>query len=228
MAFGHWMEVVDGDVRIRLGPIRREDAARYVSADAGFGLQSYEVTKYLGLTFAPTPQGEEEWWDGASKTDDHLHWGIYLPSGDEDWSLVGTTTLQVKRDGRREGVSGFLLFDRANWGRRIATVAHLARTYFAFHELDLLAIKSSAADANVGSTRALARVGYVQTGVGWSDGFVDGRVVDALEFLVVNPAEESWRYFWRRPDATIPAEFHAARERTAAALERAAGAVTFL
>ena len=228
MAFGHWMEVVDDDVRLRLGPVRREDAARYVAADAGFGLQSYDVARYLGLTFAPTPQGEEEWWEGASKPDGNLHWGIYLPGGDGEWSLVGTTTLKLHGDASRQAMSGFLLFDRAHWRRRIATVAHLGRTYFAFHELDLLSVRSSVADANVGSTRALERVGYVQTGVSYSDGFVAGRAVDAFHYLLVNPSDEAWRYFWRRPDSAIPDEFHAARERTSAAIERAAAAVTCL
>jgi RimJ/RimL family protein N-acetyltransferase len=228
MAFGHWMEVVDGDVRLRLGPVRREDAGRYVSAEAGFGLQSYVVTRYLGLTFAPTPQGEEEWWDRAAKADDpNLHWGIYVPDGD-DWALVGSTTLHLRNDPSRRAESGFLLFDRSLWGRRIASVAHLGRTHVAFHELDLLAVTSNAAEANVGSVRALERVGYVRTGTRYSADFVDGRVVDGILFLLPNPNEEAWRYFWRRPDDEIPAAFHEARVRTRAALERAATAVTFL
>src|SRR3954447_7894572 len=151
MAFGHWMEVIDGDVRLRLGPIRREDVGRYVTADAAYGLQSYEVAKYLGVRFAMTPQAEEEWWDRASKADNpNLHWGIYVPvEGDEvEWSLVGSTTLHLDTDGRRQAKSGFLLFDRSPGRRRIASVAHLARPWFAFHELDLLAITSNAAEAN--------------------------------------------------------------------------------
>jgi RimJ/RimL family protein N-acetyltransferase len=232
MAFGHWMEVVDGDVRLRLGPIRREDVGRYVAADAGYGLQSYEVTRYLGVTFAPTPQGEEEWWDAAAKTDGHLHWGIYLPDDNREdgdgWSLVGTTTLHLPADASRQAVSGFLLFDRAHWRQRVATVAHLARTYFAFHELDLLAIRSHVADPNVGSKRALARIGYVQTGTVYSESFADGEPVDGIEYLLPNPTEPAWRYFWRRPDDEIPAPFLEARVRTTEALERAASAVTFL
>ncbi|HUP84502.1 MAG TPA: GNAT family protein [Acidimicrobiales bacterium] len=221
------MEVVEGDVRLRLGPIRREDAHRFVAPESNLGLQSYEVGRYLGMTSVPTAQGEEEWWDGASKSDDRLHWGIYVPDDDADWKLVGNTTLHLRRPGR-EAESGFLLFDRAHWRQRVASTAHLARTMYAFQELDLLAIRSAADAPNLGSNRALLRVGYVQTGTRYGNGVTGGRPIDTNQYLLVNPSDEAWRYFWRRPDDDIPAEFHEGRARTQDALERAAKAVRFL
>jgi RimJ/RimL family protein N-acetyltransferase len=227
MSFGHWMEVVDGGVRLRLGPIRREDAHRFVAPEANLGLQSYEVGRYLGLASVPTEQDEEAWWDGASKSDDRIHWGVYVPEDDEAWKLVGNTTLHVSRRGR-EAQSGFLLFDRAHWRQRIASTAHLARTMYAFLELDLLAIISAADVPNIGSNRALLGVGYVQTGVRYGNGVVGGKPIDTNQYLLVNPADEAWRFFWRRPDDEIPTAFHDARTRTQSALGRAADAVRFL
>lgn len=69
------------------------------------------------------------------------------------------------KSNRRQAESGFSLFDRDHWGKRIASTAHLGRTLFAFRELDLLAIVSAAAAPNTGSRRALQGVGYVQTGI---------------------------------------------------------------
>ena len=226
MSFGHWMEVVEGDVRLRLGPIRREDARLFVAQEGSLGLQSYEVGRYLHATSAPTPQDEEEWWDGAKNNAARLHWGLFVPDG-EDWKLVGNTTLDFHRQLRR-AESGFLLFDRSKWRQRIASAAHLARTMYAFHELDLLAITSAADVPNVGSSRALTGVGYVQTGIRYCNLVVGGKPVDTMQYLLPNPAEEAWRYFWRRPDDEIPPEFHAGRTRAQAALARAATAVRFL
>src|SRR5688500_10227350 len=112
MAFGAWMAIEEGDVRLRLGPIRREDARSFVAREAQLGMQSYEVMRFLGGGLVPTEQGEEEWWDKAAKDDDRVHWGIYLPGGDDDdeWKLVGNTTLTFRRD-RRQAESGFVLFD---------------------------------------------------------------------------------------------------------------------
>ena len=227
MAFGPWMEVREGDVHLRLGPIRRDDAHRFVAADAGFGLQSYEVQRYLGGPAVPTEQAEEEWWDKASKDEGSFSWGVYLPDGDDAWKLVGNTSLSFRRD-RRQAESGFVLFDRAHWRQRVASTAHLGRTLFAFRALDLLAITSSVAAPNAGSNRALLGVGYVQTGTCYSLGVVDGKTVDSVEYLLPNPEEESWRFFWRRPDCDIREEFHRGRDRAVETLARAARAVTFL
>jgi RimJ/RimL family protein N-acetyltransferase len=221
------MEVREGDVHLRLGPIRRDDARRFVAAEAGFGLQSYEVLRYLGGPAVPTEQTEEEWWDKASKDEGSLGWGVYLPDGDDAWQLVGNTDLRFRSD-RRQAESGFVLFDRAHWRQRVASTAHLGRTLFAFRALDLLAITSSVAAPNTGSNRALVGVGYVRTGTRYSLGVADGRVVDSVEYLLPNPEEDAWRFFWRRPDSEIPAEFHQGRDRAIGALDRASRAVTYL
>jgi RimJ/RimL family protein N-acetyltransferase len=227
MAFGPWMEIREGEVHLRLGPIRRDDIRKFVAGEAQFGMQSYEVMRYLGGPTVPTEEAEETWWDKASKDDKRLDWGVYVPDGDDAWKVVGQTSLTL-RDNRRQAESGFVLFDRDQWRKRVASTAHLGRTLFAFAALDLLAVVSSVAAPNTGSRRALQGIGYVQTGSRYSLGVVDGRPVDSIEYLLANPAEDAWRYFWRRPDTEIPAEFHDARPVTIRALERAEGAVRYL
>jgi RimJ/RimL family protein N-acetyltransferase len=227
MAFGHWMEIDEGQVRLRLGPVRRDEAKRFVAADAGFGMQSYEVTRWLGPGMPPTEEGEEEWWDKASKDNDKIMWGVYVPDGDDAWKLIGSTMLAFHGYNRRRAESGFMVFDRAHWRRRVASTAHLGRTQYAFHELDL-AITSAAYAPNIGSNRALQGVGYVQTGTNYGDLVVGGKMIDANVYLMPNPAEEAWRYFWRRPEEEIPEAFVAGRRRTLTTLERAAAAVRFL
>jgi RimJ/RimL family protein N-acetyltransferase len=232
MAFGHWMEIKEGEVHLRLGPIRRDEIVRFVAADARHGIQSYEVGRFLGGSMPPSEEGEQEWWDANSKDRDKVHWGVYVPVDAEDgaapsWKLIGNTSLFLRGD-RRQAESGFVVFDRAYWRQRIASTAHLGRTQYAFRELDLLAITSCANAPNVGSNRALQGVGYVQTGTTYGDGVVGGRPIDTNLYLMPNPAEEAWRYFWRRPEEEIPEVFREARARTQATLDRADTAVTFL
>ena len=227
MAFGHWMQVSEGPVQLRLGPIRRADVGRFIAPEVGLGLQSYEVSKYLAAIPAPTVEYEEEWWDRASKASEHLHWGVYLPDGSDDWKLVGTTTLHLSGD-RRRAESGFLLVDRQHWRQRVASTAHLGRTLYAFRELDLLAITSAALADNVGSNRALTGIGYIATGTDYCERVVDGRPRDSIRYLLPHPDEQPWRYFWRRPDAEIPAVFRDGRHLATRTLERAESAVTYL
>jgi RimJ/RimL family protein N-acetyltransferase len=237
MAFGHWMEINEttdaGDVRLRLGPIRRDDAKLFVSADAGFGMQSYEVSRYLGMGPPPTEEGEIEWWDEQSKNKDILSWGVYVPndSTDEDapeWKLIGSTALFFRQHDRRRAESGFMLFRREHWGKRIASTAHLGRTLYAFDELGLIAITSQAFSPNAGSNRALQGIGYVQTGTLYHEAIVNGKVVDSNVYLMPNPDEVSWRFFWRRPDTEIPQPFLDGRALAQRSMDRARAAVTFL
>jgi hypothetical protein len=74
----------------------------------------------------------------------------------------------------------------------------------------------------------LTGIGYVQWGVSYSDLVVGGRPCDTIHFLLPNPDEDAWRYFWRRPDAEIPAAFVEGRALAAETMRRAEAAVTFL
>jgi RimJ/RimL family protein N-acetyltransferase len=235
MAFGHWMEITEetaaGEVRVRLGPIRRDDAKRFVAAEAGFGMQSYEVGRYIGATSTPTEELELEWWDENGKDKDKLIWGVYVPDeseGGDGWRVVGSTALFFNDRDRRRAESGFMTFDRSVWGKRVASTAHLGRTLFAFDELDMLALTSNVFSANAGSNRAVQGVGYVQTGTGYAEIIVGGKVLDTNHYLLPNPAEEPWRYFWRRPEEEIPQAMRDGREVAKRTMERARASVSFL
>lgn len=225
--FGPWMEVSDGDHVLRLGPIARDAMSTYVSELAGYGMQSYEVTKYLSNYAAQTPESELAWWDKVSIDANELLWGLYLEI-DGQWKLIGSTGLHFREHSRERATSGFLIFDRSHWRQGWAGRAHLARTLYAFDELGLIAIDSGAVMDNHGSRRALRSVGYVPTGTTYHDGIVHGRITDTENLLMVNPSKGAWNYFWRRPQADIPTEFHEARLITRAALKRAREIVSFL
>lgn len=228
--FGHWMQIETERAKVRLGPIKREDMPRYIAEEAGWGMQSYEVAKYLGrVPSALTLEGEYAWWDKISADTEEVLWGIYVLA-DSTWKLVGSTSLGFQNaHSHLRATSGYLCFDRAYWAQGIASTAHLGRTLFAFEELGLLAIDSHAAVDNIGSNKALKSVGYVQ--VGTSYGFlrpVHGQRTDTNDYCLVNPAETSWRYFWDRPADQVPAKFMASRKVASTALGKARQAVTFL
>jgi RimJ/RimL family protein N-acetyltransferase len=219
--FGPWMEVRDNKHVLRLGPIKREEMFQYVDSSSGFGMQSYEVTKYLNRTSAQTIESELAWWDNISADENERLWGLYLEIKDQ-WRLIGSSGLHFPARSRARATSGFLIFDRNYWRQGWAKRAHLARTLYAFDELGLISVDSSAAMGNIGSRRALHSVGYVPTGI------VHGRPIDVEQLLMVNPNKAAWNHFWSRPKSEIPQDFHDARLVTKAALERARTMVTFL
>ncbi len=228
--FGHWMQIDGEKASLRMGPIRREDMSRYIAEEASWGMQSYEVTKYLGRTpGAPTEVGEQAWWERVSDDKEEVIWGVYVADGD-DWKLTGSTSLRYMNPAMHtRATSGYLCFDRKFWNIGVASLSHLARTLFAFDELGMLAIDSHALVANTGSNKALQSVGYVKSGTYYgATRPVHGQGSDTNDYTLVNPAEHSWLYFWQRPEAEIPTEFTTARQKTQAALEKARQIVKFL
>lgn len=225
--FGHWMEIKTPKVHVRMGPIRREEMPRFVSADVGFGLQSYMVGRYLGHDRATTEEAEYAWWDSVIADKTKVVWGIYVQM-DGRWTVIGCTSLDLDGFDRNQACSGFAMVDRQYWRRGIAKTSHLARTLYAFEEMGMWAINSGADTANFGSVKALQSVGYVQTGMRYGGKMVHGKAHDAMTLLVVNPAPNMWNAFWNRPKAEIPPEFHEARKVTRAALQQAHQFVTFL
>ncbi|MCI9888765.1 GNAT family N-acetyltransferase [Micrococcales bacterium 31B] len=116
------------------------------------------------------------------------------------------------------------IFDARVRGHGVATVCHRARTWYLFAVLGLDALRSGHHHLNVASGRALARVGYVATGLQRNDNLVHGRFAHEMLVECVNPADAPWARWWGSDP--VPAEFVAARERTRAALDWAAAHVS--
>ena len=189
------------------------------------GMQSLSVMKYLGHRQAQTLQLETDWLTKVSTDASRTTWAICVLEDGVD-RPIGTTDLKISETKSYIGSSGIVLYDSSWWGKGVATLAHLARTRYAFEVLNLCAIYSGAYKGNLGSCRALDRVGYVATGTRYHLDIVDGQVCHAVDLLLVNPNERSWNFFWG--DSLVPQEFHDARQRTCDALARAQHQVEYL
>lgn len=201
MAFGPIMRFTAKDeLQVELAPIAKEDLSAFISP----GVQQASIFRYLGRRTAPVLEDEHEWYEKIRKDEKGLNWGIWIEEAGKK-RLVGISALDdIERENMRQATSGSLIFDQDCWGKGIASSAHKARTWYGFHHLGLVRIKSAVIRGNGGSRIALERSGYFFHSLERNVDFFDGhsRHMDNLECL--NPAEWAWRQWWGvdRPTAS--------------------------
>lgn len=207
MAFGPIMRFTVGELAIELAPLTRESMSEFVDIAHGGGMQRHTVTRYLGRRNAPVLDDEHEWFDKARREEDTLIWGIWVVEGDTR-TLIGNSSLNgIGKQGHsgviRQAVSGSLLFRPEYWGKGIASAAHKARTWYAFHHLGLHRIMSSVIQGNDGSSKALSRSGYTYVYTERNEQYVGGKLLHLDCFECLNPHELFWRQWWHgdRPPA---------------------------
>jgi ribosomal-protein-alanine N-acetyltransferase len=192
MAFGPIMQFEIDGLRIELAPFTKDSMKDFVDP----GMQQYSVLRYLGLSTANTAEDEEEWYDKMRKDSERLVWGIWVVEGDTR-TIIGNTALnEITRKHIHQATSGSMIFRTEYWGRGIASAAHAARTWYAFHIMGLHRIKSAVLQANHGSRKALMKSGYTLVYTERNEAFVDGQLMnlDCLECL--NPREPFWQQWW--------------------------------
>lgn len=189
-------------------------------------ISSYEVCRYLTMRGAQSTEQELEWLKARYTEDNSFGWGVCLAEHNKDTTgrPIGMSGVNDIKNNR--GESGVVLWDSSMWGTGIASAIHRARCYYAVNCHHLLAIDSGFFQANIGSGKALYRVGYAKTGITYHHHYTDGQPSHAQGLLWVNPTEHSWNYFWG--DTEIPRKFLKARERAFTALGRAEQEVAFL
>ncbi|MFZ1250114.1 MAG: GNAT family N-acetyltransferase [Candidatus Microsaccharimonas sp.] len=224
MAFGPIMRFKAGELQLELAPLTKEDMSEFVSVSHGGGMQRLSVSRYLGISSAPTAEDEADWYEKTRTATDTLVWGIWVvdeKAGEITRTLIGNSALiEIDKGGHtkliRQAVSGSMIFRPEYWGKGIASAAHKARTWYAFKQLGLHRVKSAVIQANVGSRTALERSGYSLVYIERNEQFSDGQIhhLDNLECL--NPYDFFWKQWWHgdRPTKTATD----ARRRTLEAL----------
>lgn len=220
--FGPIMRFEVGQLTIELAPLAREDMSRFIENG---GMQSFEVTQYLGRSAAPVLEDEYEWFDRMRGDDSTYCWGIYLVESNRR-KLIGNTSLNgINRSVMPYATSGCLIFDQNYWKKGIASVCHRARTWYACTQMGLSQIRSAAYDLNIGSGKALMGVGYVPVFTERNFGFVNGEYLNMTSYSLINPIEPLWQLWWHGDP--IPSEYLEARQRTQAALDWAQKNISF-
>jgi RimJ/RimL family protein N-acetyltransferase len=209
MSFGPYMRFPVGELLIELAPLAREDMKKFLP-----GMQKLSVTRYLAHHTAYVQEDEEDWFDKTRKDQTSIVWGIWLIEGDER-ILIGNSALNgITTDHIHQASSGSLIFREDLWKKGIASAAHKARTWYAFHELGLHRIKSSVLHGNHGSLKALKRSGYEVANVERNTAFVSGRLIHQDNLECLNPNDPFWTQWWHgeRPSTRAVAARKLTRE----------------
>lgn len=192
MSFGPIMWFQVGELHIELAPISREDVGEFINP----GMQQATVSRYLAHHVAYVLEDEQEWFDRTRKDRTCIVWGIWLIEG-EKRTLIGNSTLNgITTDHIRQATSGSLIFRKELWGKGIASAAHKARTWYAFHELGLHRIMSAVFHGNGGSLKALTRSGYDLVYVERNTAFIDGHLTHQDNLECLNPTDPFWNQWW--------------------------------
>jgi len=192
MSFGPIMRFQVGELHIELAPISREDVGEFINP----GMHQASVSRYLGHHVAYVLEDEQEWFDRTRLDRTCIVWGIWLIE-DEKRSLIGNSALsKLETDHVRQATSGSLIFRKELWGKGIASAAHKARTWYAFHELGLHRIMSAVLHGNGGSLKALTRSGYDLVFVERNTAFIDGRLTHQDNLECLNPNDPFWSQWW--------------------------------
>ncbi|MGH2498675.1 MAG: GNAT family N-acetyltransferase [Candidatus Limnocylindria bacterium] len=151
--------------KVTLRPPGESDPARFVEWSA-----DVEVTRYLGLRFAMALFQEEEWFKKVGESKDDVVWMI-----DAEGRAIGITGIHGIDWVNARGRTGTVIGDRAAWRKGYASEAMALRTQYAFRQLNLHKLNSSAFMENVASKRALMKAGYREIGIEREQFFRDGR-----------------------------------------------------
>lgn len=205
--FGNTVKISNGNLSLILRPPNDEDIPGLVK-----GLSDWQVKKYLGAKGGILESTEREWIKEASKKGDSMIWFIQPENHDK---AIGNTALSQIKDISGSCVSGCMIWDKSWWGQGVASLAHIARTWFAGRQLGRSTITSEVYSPNHGSYKAIEKVGYIQTGVQLRVRFVDGKYIDKKIFTWLNPTFIPIMY----PEG-LPEEYKSAVQRAEEALEK--------
>ncbi|KXK26911.1 MAG: hypothetical protein TR69_WS6001000934 [candidate division WS6 bacterium OLB20] len=149
------------------------------------GLQYEPVTRGTLMLGSPDEAFEEKWLERTSQDKDSVHWVVEVNG--ECIALTGINFKGGKFIGT--GTTGKINFaPQKYWGKRIATVTDMVRTWYGWYQHGLTRYTSEVFTTNPGSWKSLLKSGYYFTGVHscavWSQGTFNS------EYL----------FEWTRPD----------------------------
>lgn len=192
MSFGPIMRFKVEELSIELAPFAKGEMGEFISP----GMNQLSVTRYMGHRTAHTLEDEEDWYQTVRQDKTKLVWGIWLIDGEKRQLIGSSSVFNITTDHIRQATSGSMIFRQEYWGKGIASAAHKARTWYAFHELGLHRIMSAVLHANGGSLKALQRSGYNLVSVERNTVFTGGQLHHQNNLECLNPFEPFWSQWW--------------------------------
>ncbi len=169
--------------RIYLRRLTEEDA----SQDYVDWMNDPEINQYLESRFYTHTIESTKDFIRSVTNDDNYQFGIFLNGTD---THIGNIKVGGINHYHRYGDIGFLIGNRAYWGKGLATEAIQLVTDFAFNTLKLHKLVGGLYSPNIGSFKAFQKNGYEQEGVVKSQYLLNGVYYDAINFGKVNPNEK--------------------------------------
>lgn len=149
---------------VTLRPPDEDDPARFV-----VWLADAEVTRYLKRPFAVALEPEREWFKSTGESKTVVYWII-----EAEGRAIGATGIHNIDWINAHASTGSVIGDKSCWGKGYGSEAMRLRTAYAFRQLNLHKLTSSAFMTNERSKRALQKAGYRECGVErehlWRDG----------------------------------------------------------
>ena len=172
-----------GDGPLKLAQLTRADAtARYLS-----WMHDPEVTRYLESRFSPPTELSDlvAFIEGCAASPTDLLLGMFLADTHEH---IGNIKLGPINLHHGTAEIGLLIGERSCWGQGHAVRAISLLTDYAFSSLGLIKVTAGCYAANIGSTVAFQRAGFVIEGRRPLQWACDGGRQDGILLGKVNPA----------------------------------------
>jgi diamine N-acetyltransferase len=151
--------------KVTLRPPDDSDAARFIQWFA-----DTEVTRYLGNAFPLSLQLQEDWIKKVGEAKDTVWWVV-----EAEARAIGATGIHQIDWINAHAITGTVIGDKSAWHTGYGSETMALRTEYAFRQLNLHKLKSSAFMDNVASKRALEKAGYRQVGVEREEMWREGR-----------------------------------------------------
>lgn len=170
------------------GPLTRAQLTHEQATDRYLSwMHDPEVTRYLESRFAP-PSGLSDlvaFIDACSASPTDLLLGMFLSDTQEH---IGNIKLGPINPHHRTAEIGLLIGERSCWGKGHAARAISLVTDHAFSALGLIKVTAGCYAANIGSTVAFQRAGFIIEGRRLLQWECDGDRQDGVLLGKVNPA----------------------------------------
>ena len=150
---------------VTLRPPDESDPDRFVA-----WLADTEVTRYLKRQFAVALDMEREWFKSTGESKTVVYWII-----EAEGRAIGATGIHGIDWVNAHASTGSVIGERSCWGKGYGSEAMRLRTAYAFRQLNLHKLTSSAFTENERSKRALMKAGYREVGVQREQMWRDGR-----------------------------------------------------
>lgn len=176
--FGCTFKIIGNNLNLILRPAVDSDVPKMTK-----DLSDWEVRKYLGFVEGLTENGEREWIKRTAEDRTCVTW-LIQPEGMTE--AIGSTGLHKLND-THSCVSGLVIWDKNWWRKGVAYTSHIGRTWFAAKQMAKYTITSFVFSPNIGSWKALEKVGYTRTGIEPVSKVVNGTFVDKYIYTWINP-----------------------------------------